>query len=377
MPTILVNQLDIDRIPATLPVDSIQNRRLAMAIYKQDGNFFIDYYANGRRKREKVGSSKKLAELVLKKRKVELAEGKFLDIDRAEKVKFDDFTYQYLEIHSKSNRAYSTDCKNASVLRRYFGDKYLYEITVMDVQRFKSQRAQDVSVATTNRGLALLKSMLNRAIEWGKIKENPVRKVRLFKENNKRLRFLEAEEMVKLLSNCSEHLRPIVVVALNTGMRKGEILGLKWQDMDFQRDVIHLYKTKSGEKREVPLNSTAKSAIMAIPKHADSPYIFCNKDGEPYGDIKKSFFTATKKSAIINFRFHDLRHTFASHLVMSGVDLNTVRELLGHHSLDMTLRYSHLSPDHKKRAVDVLGRRLDTFWTPRDDESTAIKNETP
>lgn len=101
----------------------------------------------------------------------------------------------------------------------------------------------------------------------------------------------------------------------------------------------------------------------AVLKHPDSQYIFCNNEGQPYGDIRKSFLTAIKKSGIVSFRFHDLRHTFASQLVMSGVDLNTVRELLGHKSLEMTLRYSHLSPDHKKRAVDILGKRMDTFWT--------------
>lgn len=335
-----------------------------MGIYKKDDNYFIDYYVSGRRKREKIGSSKKLAEIVLKKRKVEVAEGKFLDIDRQEKIKFEDFACQYLAVHSKNNKSYYTDCKNADVLKRFFGGKYLNEITVMDVNKFKTERAQQVSVATTNRALSLLKSMFNRAVEWDKTKNNPVRKIKLFKENNKRLRFLEQEEITKLLSNCSNHLYPIVIVAINTGMRKGEILSLKWHDIDFQRDVAHLLNTKSGEKREIPLNETAKRTLIAIPKHPDSPYIFCNKNGEPYGDIKKSFLTAIGKSGIINFHFHDLRHTFASHLVMSGIDLNTVRELLGHHSLDMTLRYSHLSPDHKKRAVDILGKRIDTFKTP-------------
>ncbi len=95
-------------------------------------------------------------------------------------------------------------------------------------------------------------------------------------------------------------------------------------------------------------------------KNPESQYVFCNKDGKPYGSVKKSFSTACGKAGIIDFRWHDLRHTFASQLVMSGVDLNTVRELLGHKSLTMTLRYSHLSPDHKQRAVDTLGKIIYT-----------------
>jgi site-specific recombinase XerD len=111
------------------------------------------------------------------------------------------------------------------------------------------------------------------------------------------------------------------------------------------------------------MNEIVQKTIIGVLKHAETQYIFCNNEGKPYGDIKKSWLTAVKKAGIINFHFHDLRHTFASQLVMSGVDLNTVRELLGHKSLEMTLRYSHLSPDHKKRAVDILGKRMDTFWT--------------
>ena len=334
-----------------------------MGVYLKNGNWYIDYSIDGRRIREKVAPSKKLAELALKKRKIQIAEGKFLDLDRTEKVLFEDFAIQYLEIHCKQHKGYRTESKVINLLKRYFGSKCLHEITVLDIQRFKSERIEKVAPATVNRALAILKSMFNRAIEWGKIKENPVRRVKMFKENNIRLRFLEKEEITKLLSNCCQHLLPIVVIALNTGMRKSEILGLKWRDIDFKRDIAYLHDTKSGEKREIPLNNTAKKTLISVLKHPDSPYVFCNKEGEPYGDIKKSFLSAVKRADIINLHFHDLRHTFASHLVMSGVDLNTVRELLGHHSLEMTLRYSHLSPDHRKRAVDTLDKQIDTTTT--------------
>jgi len=123
---------------------------------------------------------------------------------------------------------------------------------------------------------------------------------------------LEKEEIVELLENCIKHLRPIVVLVLNTGMRRGEVLNLKWRDIDVKRGIIHLEKTKNDEGREVPINEQVKTALIRVRKHPDSPYIFHKKDGSPIGDIKKSFFTALKKSGIKCFRFHDLRHTFAS-----------------------------------------------------------------
>ena len=152
----------------------------------------------------------------------------------------------------------------------------------------------------------------------------------------------------------------IVGVALSTGMRRGEILGLKWRDFDFKRRIITLLDTKNGQKREVPMSETVNNAILQIHEHPDSPYVFCNQQGKLRADIRQSFSTALKKSDITNLHFHDLRHTFASQLVMSGVDLNTVRELLGHKTITMTLRYSHLSPNHKKEAVETLNETIDT-----------------
>lgn len=336
-----------------------------MGVVNKNGNWYIDYrLPNSKRRREKVGTSKKLAETVFSKRKVEIAEGKYLDIRKQEKTKFETFAEEFLNIHSKvSKKSWKSDYYNLQTLKEYFGGKYLYTITIKDIEKFKVERSAGVGPATVNRELATLKTMFSKAVIWEKLHENIARSVKFLKEPAGRLRFLEREEIVKVLANCNKKLRPIVVLALNTGMRRGEIFGLKWHDVDFKRNIITLLDTKNGEKREVYMNEQVKTALIRVRKHPESPYIFCNSLGKPHHDIRKSFFTALKKSGIKDFHFHDLRHTFASQLAMSGADINTIRELMGHRDIRMTLRYSHLSPSYKRRAVDVLGRRMDTFWT--------------
>ena len=214
-----------------------------MAIFLKGKNWYIDYYAGSHRKREMIGPSKELAIKVLKKRQIEVAEGKFLDIKREQRIRFEDIAIEYLELHSKLKKSYDTDCKIVGLLKKYFGGRYLYEISSLDIEKFKSARAKEVSVATVNRALAVLKSIFNKAILWGKAERNPCKGVKLFKENNQRLRFLEREEIDKLLLNCCEHLRPIVIIALNAGMRKGEILRIKWRNIDIQHKTIHLLDT--------------------------------------------------------------------------------------------------------------------------------------
>ena len=150
-------------------------------------------------------------------------------------------------------------------------------------------------------------------------------------------------------------------------MRKGEILSLKWVDVDLRNRVISILNSKNNEKREIPVNEDLFQALLRVRKNLESPYVFCNEDGVPYKDVKTGFKGALKRAKISNFRFHDLRHTFASRLAMKGVDIKTVQELLGHKDVRMTLRYSHLSPDHKKAAVEKLSKRMDTYVdTPED-----------
>jgi len=329
-----------------------------MGVYKRGTTWYIDYYAGYKRRREKIGPSKRQAEVVLKKRMVQVAENRFLEVEKCEKIKFEKMTELYLENYSKPNKKSSRrDVTSINNLKPFFAGKYLHEITPLDMEKYKRGRHGQVSNATVNREVACLKHIFTKAIEWGIVQKNPGKKVKLLRERNTRLRYLEEREIRRLHDACAEHLKPIVIMALNTGMRKEEILSLKRKDVDFRSRIISILDTKNGESREIPMNDIVYKTLLAI-RRADSPWVFCKKNGERYGNIRKAFEGARKRAGIADFRFHDLRHTFASHLVMAGVDLRTVQELLGHKSFEMTLRYAHLSPEHKKAALDVLGKRL-------------------
>jgi integrase len=201
--------------------------------------------------------------------------------------------------------------------------------------------------------------MFTKAVEWDMLEEaslKRIRKVKLLPENNRRLRYLSKDECQNLINASDKHLKPIVITALNTGMRRGEILGLKWDQVDLKHGFILLDVTKNGDRREIPINGSLRDTLQkTVVRRIDIPYVFHDpKTGKVYQDVKRSFHSACKKAKINDFHFHDLRHTFASQLVMAGIDLTTVKELLGHKTLTMTLRYAHLAPGHKVRAVDVL-----------------------
>lgn len=323
----------------------------------KDGIYGLDYRFNGRRIREQVGTSKMLAESAMSKIRTQIAENKYLDVRKKKKVKFCDFADEYLILHAQKFKSYKVSgLNNVTQLVRYFGGKYLHEITIKDVEGFKTQRLKEVTPATVNRQLSCLKSMFNRAIEWDMFDgKNPVCKVQFSKENNKRVEYLTDAEIQKMIEVCDDYFRPILITAINTGMRRGEILSLKWTDVNFHTDIIYIREAKSGEGRAIPMNNNVKNALMGVRKNPKSEYIFNSRKNEKRNDLRKPFARALLRAGITrHFRFHDLRHTFASHLAMKGVDLNTIRSLLGHSSLEMTMRYSHLSPDHNKRAVAVL-----------------------
>ncbi len=325
---------------------------------KPEKNYFIDYWAYGKRVREKVGPSKALAQAVYHKRMVEIIENKFFGVKKQVRMKFEDFVEEYVNIHVKPNlKAYErSTVPSIKKLCSYFKGKFLHEISVKHVEQFKAIRREKVSPATVNRQLAILKSMFNRAKEWDMYQgDNPVCKVKFFQENNQRVEYLREDEIKRIIEVSEDYLRPILIVAINTGMRRGEILALKWSDIDFQTGTIYIREAKSGKGRTVPMNNNVRNALSNMPSQLGAGFIFTKRDGERRFDLRKPFDKALKNAGITRyFRFHDLRHTFASQLAMKGVSLNTIRDLLGHESLEMTMRYSHLSPEHNRGAVTVL-----------------------
>ncbi len=237
--------------------------------------------------------------------------------------------------------------------------------------------------STVNRLVAVVSHMFTKAVDWDMMSKAIVDKinVRMLPEHNQRLRYLSHEESRTLVDSCDGQLKPVVITALNTGMRKSEILNLTWDRVDLRHGFILLDKTKNGDRREIPINSVLRQTLQDLVRRIDVPYVFCNpQTGMPFQkDWKKTFHTALRKAGIHDFRFHDLRHTFASQLVMAGVDLVSVKELLGHKDIKMTLRYAHLAPSHKVRAVEMLaqkGQNSYSFLTVGADtkEATAVSH---
>jgi integrase len=221
------------------------------------------------------------------------------------------------------------------------------------------------SPATVNRYLAALSHCFSIAVkEWGWLDDSPMRKVRKMQEPRGRVRFLSEEERPALLDACSNSENPylysIVVLALSTGARQGEILSLKWDQVDFKRGQITLFETKNNEIRSLPLVGHALKQIKDISKvrRIDTDLIFPGKRKNQPIDIRHWWNIALKEAKIKNFRFHDLRHSAASYLAMNGATLTEIADILGHKTLQMVKRYSHLTEQHTSKVVAKMNKQI-------------------
>jgi integrase len=326
--------------------------------------WYIYYRNEGRRVRKAVKGAQCRAD-ALKVLQVEVADafrGKHGFKKDEKRISFDDFCQLYIENYAKVNkRSWKQDVYSLRLLKGFFGIRTLQDIGTLEVERLKAQELKEgLSKARVNRYLALLKKMFNLAIDWGYAMDNPVRRVRLFSEkDNLKERILTGDEEKRLLEASTTHLKPIILTALHTGMRRAEILGLRWHQVDLPRRIIRVENTKSGQNRFIPINESLMTVLANLKQeNGKSQFVFLNpKTGKPMVDVKTGFKAATRRAGIRGLRFHDLRHTFASRLIESGFDLITVKDLLGHQSVVTTQRYTHSNAEQKRKAVQALAQR--------------------
>ena len=231
-------------------------------------------------------------------------------------------------------------------------------------------RGTQRSPATVNRYLAALSHVLTIAVtEWEWLDDSPMRKVRKPTESRGRVRFLTDDERPRLLKACKEsgnsYLYPVVVLALSTGMRQGEIMGLSWDNVDLIKGRAILHETKNGERRAVAITGHALDLLKEMSKvrRIDSKLIFPSKEIAPQKpqkpmDLRTPWEAALKKAEISDFKFHDLRHSAASYLAMNGASLAEIAEVLGHKTLQMVKRYAHLSEGHTARVVESMNSKI-------------------
>lgn len=326
---------------------------------KGDDYWWIDYRdEQGHRRQLKVSPNKRDAEKKLALVLADVAKRKHLPELMVGEILFREMVEQYLSTTATTLRWKGrVDGVLGRMVERW-GKLRLRDLTPRHFEEYRSVRLRTVKPATANREIAIVKRVFNIAIDWGLTEVNPVRRVKMLQERNERRRFLTEEEIRRLLDSAAGHLRPLLIVALNTGARRGELLGLRWQDIDFKSRTLSFPNTKSGKHRSIRMNHIVVETLTALGREDARVFVYRGKGMEW---IDQSFRSACKAAGIEDFRFHDLRHTWASHAVMKGIDIRTVQQILGHSTLAMTQRYAHLSPEHAMKAVDtvVLGKQPD------------------
>ncbi len=357
---------------------------------KRGNNWYIDFYANGKRVRKKVGKSKKVAELALKDAEVKVARNEY-GFSQTE-IAINEFFDKFLE-YSQTNHSVNTTKRYRAVIDNFksFLEEngevaLLSKITPEHIDQYKTFRKNSwinpngvpvdddsskteftrkgAKSKTINFEIDTLRTIFNIAIKWDYLKSNPTKGITRLKADSKTPRFLTVKESQKILKQCSDELYPIFFTFLHTGMRKGELINLEWEDIDFKRRIIKIrkkdfWRPKTGE-REIPISQKLYDLLSALKKTNDkglkSSFVFPHSDGSQIKTkLRRQLIRIAEEVGVMNLTtLHALRHTFASQLVMNGVDLPTVQKLMGHSDIQTTMIYAHLAPDHLASAVEQL-----------------------
>lgn len=348
-----------------------ENQR--MAIYKRmwkkpNGTKTVRYYfhktIDGVRHRVAIPTARTLAQAEEAARDIllQIHQGKY-NSQKEQRTLKEIAQKEYLSWAKNNKKSWKSDESILHPILKEFGDKRPSQISESDVEKYKvkrlkskTRRDKSPAVSTINKEL----KMLSRLLKLGKVKNNPCDEVKKLKGETKRMRWLKPEEEEKLMQQLTgkrAHLIDIVELDLHLGLRRGELLSLEIADCDFTRRLVIVQKSKTGEGREVPMNSTAKAILLRLVEQAQTngwKHLFTNpKTGKRYTEIKHAWESALKDAGIEDLTFHDLRHTFITRALDSGAPITGVRDAVGHKSLSTTNRYAHATEEGMRRAVEA------------------------
>ncbi|MGD0921670.1 MAG: site-specific integrase [Terriglobia bacterium] len=340
-----------------------------MSIYKRGGVWWYHFWFEGQHiQRPTKLTSRKMALRIESVHKAQLALGKH-GLAKKENPKFSDFAARYLKYSEANKPAFTVERYYVPrALVPFLGRYRLNEISAYTVEKFKQKRLDaGLKKSSINREVGLVKSMLSTAVKWELVETNGARDAKLFKLDGPPVeRVLSYEEEAKLLQACDHpelhflapHLKPIILVAVYTGLRRGEILRLRWADIDLDNGIliVRKSKTRAGQGRVMYVNAVLRATLQQWREEVEGEWVFPSPKNskEHVGDIKHSFCRAVKIAEIPHITFHQLRHTFCSRLSDAGVPLAVIQELAGHASIVMTRRYMHPANELKRKAVELI-----------------------
>jgi integrase len=346
-----------------------------MGVFRRKNNdgvegdtWYVDYRdPAGKRIIKAVGPSKREAQDYLGKVKASIREGRFFDIKKENRNTFNQLLDAYIEKVKDTNFYHQTMRFFIPVIREHFGNRLLSEIDYKMLEDFRDERKKtptqygtERSDRTVNFELSIIRQAFRKAIKWKMAEKNPFQDADdlFYKLDNRRERALTGDEVIRLIEACPPYLKPIVITAVYTGLRKSDILNLKWRDIDLEKGLIRVIEQKTGKIRNIVLNDDMRILLHSLPVKGE--YVFPGKNGKPFKDVKKSFQTALIKAGIERGEgkqkivFHSLRHTCISLLTEKGADTTAVKNYVAHADEKMTEHYTHLSEEFARRTSDLL-----------------------
>ena len=353
---------------------------------KNGTGYGIDYRAGGKKHREIIGPLLGEAKDKLAERRNQAKNGIYLSLSQRRKISLGQLKEEYEKVQKGESYFEKARKYYLKTIEDFFGSgRKLYQITPLDIEKFKvsrketkTQHGKERSDISVNRELETFRHMLNKAVEWGWLEKNPFDRFKkpdgksslFYQENNDRTRYLNEDEIRKLLNFSPPHLKNIVQAAIFTGLRAGDILRLQWSQVDLSRSTLTFHEQKKNDRERVKfLNQDMINILLEIKQNnlltgIEPEYIFLGpkrkrKSAEPIVCVRRSFRSALKRAGIKDFHFHDLRHTSASHLIMRGASMKAVQEHLNHSSPTMTNRYAHISEKFQREQVELLNGLCD------------------